>query len=81
MANGKEAIIFTVIVALSATILVEMSQALAQLPPPTDNQSIVKNATNNTANNTTVNNATVTNTTLDQAFNSLRDTFGSIFKK
>ena len=78
MTNGKGAIIFTVILALAASILFELPQALAQLAPPSDNQS---KGTNNTANNTTVTNATVSNTTIDQAFNSLRDTFGSIFKK
>lgn len=78
MTYGKEAIIFTVIVSLAASILFDLPQALAQLAPPTDNQSI---GANNTANNTGAINATVSNTTIDQAFNSLRDTFGSIFKK
>ena len=81
MSNGKEAIIFAIVFALTASILVEISQALAQLPPPTENQSIGTDAVNITGNNTMANNTTVANTTLDQAFDSLRDTFGSLFKK
>jgi hypothetical protein len=55
-----------------------MPYVMAQ-EPSVNNQSSSMNATNTSA--TTQGDTTVTNTTIDQAFDSLRDTFGSIFKK
>jgi hypothetical protein len=55
-----------------------MPYVMAQ-QPSVNNQSTSINATNTSA--TILGNTTVTNTTIDQAFDSLRDTFGSLFKK
>jgi hypothetical protein len=73
MVDGTKTITLVLVIIMSALLLYQMSHVLAQ-QPPINNQSM--NATSSIQGNTTV-----ANTTIDQAFDSLRDTFGSIFKK
>jgi hypothetical protein len=76
MVVGTKTIALVLIIAISAVLsllLFQMSHVLAQQPLIND-QSM--NATSSSQGNTTVE-----NTTIDQAFDSLRDTFGSLFKK
>jgi hypothetical protein len=78
MVNERKTIVLVVIFTLMCVLSNEMPYVMAQ-EPSVNNQSSSMNATNTSA--TTQGNTTVTNTTIDQAFDSLRDTFGSIFKK
>jgi predicted metalloprotease len=78
MVNERKSIVLIVIFTLMCVLSNQMPNVMAQ-QPSVNNQSSSMNATNTSA--TTQGNTTVTNTTIDQAFDSLRDTFGSIFKK
>lgn len=78
MVNERKTIVLVVIFTLMCVLSNEMPAVMAQLPS-VNNQSTSINATNTSA--TSQGNTTVTNTTIDQAFDSLRDTFGSLFKK
>ena len=74
MVDGTKTIALVLVITMSAVLLLnQMSHVLAQ-QPLINNQSM--NATSSIQGNTTV-----ANTTIDQAFDSLRDTFGSLFKK
>jgi predicted metalloprotease len=76
MVNERKTIVLVVIFTLMCVLSNDMPYVMAQ-QPSVNNQS--SSMTNTSA--TTQGNTTVTNTTIDQAFDSLRDTFGSIFKK
>jgi hypothetical protein len=78
MVNERKTIVLLVLFTLMCVLSTGMPNVKAQ-QPSVDNQSSSMNATNTSA--TIQGNTTVTNTTIDQAFDSLRDTFGSIFKK
>jgi predicted metalloprotease len=78
MVNERKTIVLVVVLTLMCVLSNDMPYVMAQ-QPSVNNQSSSMNATNTSA--TTQGNTTVTNTTIDQAFDSLRDTFGSIFKK
>jgi hypothetical protein len=78
MVNERKTIVLVVIFTLTCVLTNEMPYVMAQ-QPSVNNQSTSINATNTSA--TIQGNTTVTNTTIDQAFDSLRDTFGSLFKK
>jgi anaerobic C4-dicarboxylate transporter len=75
MVDGTKNIALVLIITMSAVLLLlcQTSNVLAQ-QPLINNQSM--NATSSIQGN-----ATVANTTIDQAFDTLRDTFGSLFKK
>jgi hypothetical protein len=74
MVAGTKTIVLVLGITMSAVLLLcQTSNVLAQ-QPLINNQSM--NATSSVQGNTTV-----ANTTIDQAFDSLRDTFGSLFKK
>jgi hypothetical protein len=73
MVVGTKTISLILVITGYAVLLNQMSHVLAQ-QPLINNQSM--NATFLIQGNTTV-----ANTTIDQAFDSLRDTFGSLFKK
>jgi hypothetical protein len=74
MVDGTKTIALVLVITMSAVLLLcQTSNVLAQ-QPLINNQST--NATSSVQGNTTVE-----NTTIDQAFDSLRDTFGSLFKK
>jgi predicted metalloprotease len=76
MVNERKTIVLVVVFTLMCVLSNDMPYVMAQ-QPSVNNQS--SSMTNTSA--TTQGNTTVTNTTIDQAFDSLRDTFGSIFKK
>jgi predicted metalloprotease len=78
MVNERKTIVLVVVFTLICALSNDMPYVMAQ-QPSVNNQSSSMNATNTSA--TTQGNTTVTNTTIDQAFDSLRDTFGSLFKK
>ena len=78
MVNERKTIVLVIIFTLMCVLSNEMPYVMAQLPS-VNNQSTSMNVTNTSA--TIQGNTTVTNTTIDQAFDSLRDTFGSLFKK
>jgi predicted metalloprotease len=78
MVNERKTIVLVVVFTLMCVLSNDMPYVMAQ-QPSVNNQSSSMNATNTSA--TTQGDTTVTNTTIDQAFDSLRDTFGSLFKK
>lgn len=75
MVEGRRTIALAVTFGMSLLFLIQMSDVLAQ-QSPINNQ----NTSTTTANITNQNNITAANNTIDQAFDSLRDTFGSIQK-
>jgi hypothetical protein len=78
MVNERKTIVLVITFTLMCVLSNQVPIVMAQ-QPSVNNQSTSINATN--ISSTIQGNTTVTNTTIDQAFDSLRDTFGSIFKK
>ena len=74
MIVGTKTIELVLVATMSAVLLLCQTSHVSAQQPLINNQSM--NATSSIQGN-----ATVANTTIDQAFDSLRDTFGSLFKK
>ena len=77
MVNGTKTIALVLVLTMSAVLLLLL---LLQMPHVVAQQPLINNQSMN-ATSSIQGNTTVANTTIDQAFDSLRDTFGSLFKK
>jgi hypothetical protein len=76
MVDRTKSFALVLVITLSALLLYGTSFVSAQDSPINNQNMNLGNATSSIQRNTTVE-----NTTIDQAFDSLRDTFGSLFKK
>ncbi len=75
MVDGTKTIVLILVITMSSVLLL-----LCQTPNVLAQQPLINNQSMN-ATSSIQGNATVANTTIDQAFDTLRDTFGSLFKK